>query len=122
VVRFAGGDHQQDPVGAPAFLSGPDGPLDRLLTNGDSRNGDIADQVRHRFAATEALQNLVGVFKLGHPGRIAQVGHLDVPEPGQDQLFGQPDLCVGRDECFFMLKTVPDGDIADGYFLRSVHC
>ncbi len=68
-----------------------------------------------------AFEHLVGILELGHAHGVSHIGHLDVAKPGQDQLFGQPYLGVGRDVFFFVSEAVADGNVTHGNLLRIVH-
>ena len=62
-------------------------------------------------------QHLFGIAKLRHQVGIAQIGHLDIAATGKYQFFSIKRLGPGGNKLLQVLKSVPDGDVADGYFL-----
>ena len=96
MVRLAGRYHKQNPIRTVALLAGFDGSVHRSFPNGDSGRLDIGQQVGHFFAGAETFHDIVGILELGHPPGIPEIGDLDSFEPGQDQLFGDPQFCIGR--------------------------
>jgi hypothetical protein len=66
--------------------------------------------------AAQVRQDLFRVTELGHEVGVAQIGHLDIAATGKNHFFRVKDLGPGGNEFFQMLKSVANGDVAEGHF------
>jgi hypothetical protein len=62
-------------------------------------------------------QKVFRIIELGHASGIAQIGDFNVAASCKNQFFQIGDFGRGGNEFFQMLKSVPDGYIANGYSL-----
>jgi len=111
MMGFAGRHHKKDTIGSIPLSARLNGPFHRLFANRNGGDFNVVYQMFHFFAGLEQLGQFIRVFKLRHSLRVSEIGCFNPFKPRQNQLFSHPQLGLGGNKFFFVLKTVSDGNV-----------
>ena len=116
------GNHHQASIGTHTLFLQLDRPVHSTLADRNGRDANLI-QINPSFftalfkpIAAQMGQNLFGIAELRHEKRVSEVGDFNVAASGKNQFFSIKCFCPRRNKSLQVLKSVSDGNIADGHF------